>query len=160
MVGGRLFQNRVFRLLLAASRSRCMDVVEEPGEEAVAPARYFCCCAAAAARSRMSEKAPAPWRPKPPPEEISRRARVGWSGSASSVYQREGRVREEGRNSAPGAMAAPGGRRTPWRRISRPLERREDKRKNKVIVRKRRDCLLYTSPSPRDRQKSRMPSSA
>ena len=23
-----------------------------------------------------------------------------------------------------------------------------------------RDCLLYTSPSPRDRQKSRMPSSA
>ena len=25
---------------------------------------------------------------------------------------------------------------------------------------KRIDCLLYTSPSPRDRQKSRMPSSA
>ena len=25
---------------------------------------------------------------------------------------------------------------------------------------RRRDCLLYTSPSPRDRQKSRMPSSA
>ena len=25
---------------------------------------------------------------------------------------------------------------------------------------KERDCLLYTSPSPRDRQKSRMPSSA
>ena len=25
---------------------------------------------------------------------------------------------------------------------------------------KRADCLLYTSPSPRDRQKSRMPSSA
>ena len=24
----------------------------------------------------------------------------------------------------------------------------------------RKDCLLYTSPSPRDRQKSRMPSSA
>ena len=24
----------------------------------------------------------------------------------------------------------------------------------------RNDCLLYTSPSPRDRQKSRMPSSA
>ena len=30
------------------------------------------------------------------------------------------------------------------------------------VVRRRRDviCLLYTSPSPRDRQKSRMPSSA
>ena len=27
-------------------------------------------------------------------------------------------------------------------------------------VRRRDDCLLYTSPSPRDRQKSRMPSSA
>ena len=25
---------------------------------------------------------------------------------------------------------------------------------------RRNDCLLYTSPSPRDRQKSRMPSSA
>ena len=25
---------------------------------------------------------------------------------------------------------------------------------------KKRSCLLYTSPSPRDRQKSRMPSSA
>ena len=30
---------------------------------------------------------------------------------------------------------------------------------NPHVVRTR-DCLLYTSPSPRDRQKSRMPSSA
>ena len=29
-----------------------------------------------------------------------------------------------------------------------------------VIARKLLTCLLYTSPSPRDRQKSRMPSSA
>ena len=29
-----------------------------------------------------------------------------------------------------------------------------------VLVRLLRICLLYTSPSPRDRQKSRMPSSA
>ena len=28
------------------------------------------------------------------------------------------------------------------------------------LVNKVEDCLLYTSPSPRDRQKSRMPSSA
>ena len=28
------------------------------------------------------------------------------------------------------------------------------------IVAKRNDCLLYTSPSPRDRTRSRMPSSA
>ena len=28
------------------------------------------------------------------------------------------------------------------------------------VVPKNRPCLLYTSPSPRDRQKSRMPSSA
>ena len=31
------------------------------------------------------------------------------------------------------------------------------KKKHTTIV---KDCLLYTSPSPRDRQKSRMPSSA
>ena len=30
---------------------------------------------------------------------------------------------------------------------------------NKTLV-KLEDCLLYTSPSPRDREKSRMPSSA
>ena len=29
-----------------------------------------------------------------------------------------------------------------------------------VVVKLDVDCLLYTSPSPRDRQKSRMPSSA
>ena len=28
------------------------------------------------------------------------------------------------------------------------------------LIKRYRDCLLYTSPSPRDRQKSRMPSSA
>ena len=33
---------------------------------------------------------------------------------------------------------------------------------NKILkqIDKALDCLLYTSPSPRDRQKSRMPSSA
>ena len=36
---------------------------------------------------------------------------------------------------------------------------RLDDRGVRVMVRYRR-CLLYTSPSPRDRQKSRMPSSA
>ena len=57
------------------------------------------------------------------------------------------------RTKPPGAGPAPrpsvGGRRrapTP----SRPGERES----------RRRRCLLYTSPSPRDRQKSRMPSSA
>ena len=29
-----------------------------------------------------------------------------------------------------------------------------------AIIDKRRDCLLYTSPSPRDKRQSRMPSSA
>ena len=29
-----------------------------------------------------------------------------------------------------------------------------------VILQLKKSCLLYTSPSPRDRQKSRMPSSA
>ena len=32
--------------------------------------------------------------------------------------------------------------------------------KAKRLVEHKQDCLLYTSPSPRDRQKSRMPSSA
>ena len=32
--------------------------------------------------------------------------------------------------------------------------------RNEAIARMVADCLLYTSPSPRDRQKSRMPSSA
>ena len=32
--------------------------------------------------------------------------------------------------------------------------------KNEISFEKMKDCLLYTSPSPRDRQKSRMPSSA
>ena len=31
---------------------------------------------------------------------------------------------------------------------------------NTVKIELKEDCLLYTSPSPRDRQKSRMPSSA
>ena len=35
-----------------------------------------------------------------------------------------------------------------------------DQRAQKVAIAKSWDCLLYTSPSPRDRQKSRMPSSA
>ena len=30
----------------------------------------------------------------------------------------------------------------------------------KLLEQQAADCLLYTSPSPRDRQKSRMPSSA
>ena len=29
-----------------------------------------------------------------------------------------------------------------------------------IVVANHHNCLLYTSPSPRDRQKSRMPSSA
>ena len=40
------------------------------------------------------------------------------------------------------------------------VERPSDDRKNKALHGLTRSCLLYTSPSPRDRQKSRMPSSA
>ena len=32
--------------------------------------------------------------------------------------------------------------------------------KNQIVTNAENTCLLYTSPSPRDRQKSRMPSSA
>ena len=38
--------------------------------------------------------------------------------------------------------------------------RKRDNKKIKNLENKIRSCLLYTSPSPRDRQKSRMPSSA
>ena len=38
------------------------------------------------------------------------------------------------------------------------LEQGEEVKKSEII--KSKSCLLYTSPSPRDRQKSRMPSSA
>ena len=38
-----------------------------------------------------------------------------------------------------------------------PIEVPEDLKKNLAVT---SVCLLYTSPSPRDRQKSRMPSSA
>ena len=48
-------------------------------------------------------------------------------------------------------------------RLNKPS--RGDVKKFKVFVKDRstgrvKNCLLYTSPSPRDRQKSRMPSSA
>ena len=36
----------------------------------------------------------------------------------------------------------------------------KDAKNDKAKDAKGKDCLLYTSPSPRDRQKSRMPSSA
>ena len=39
-------------------------------------------------------------------------------------------------------------------------KRKKEKKEKKVRKKKIQPCLLYTSPSPRDRQKSRMPSSA
>ena len=42
----------------------------------------------------------------------------------------------------------------------RQFENREKILRQKLSKEERRTCLLYTSPSPRDRQKSRMPSSA
>ena len=41
-----------------------------------------------------------------------------------------------------------------------PHEKEDDENKPLTEVEDPRTCLLYTSPSPRDRQKSRMPSSA
>ena len=36
----------------------------------------------------------------------------------------------------------------------------EENKQQRILAEQRLSCLLYTSPSPRDRQKSRMPSSA
>ena len=45
------------------------------------------------------------------------------------------------------------------RPVGRPISDDDFEYKEEEI-REINDCLLYTSPSPRDRQKSRMPSSA
>ena len=41
-----------------------------------------------------------------------------------------------------------------------PVKRERDKKEKRIKVTKLYDCLLYTSPSPRDKRQSRMPSSA
>ena len=47
------------------------------------------------------------------------------------------------------------------KRLDEELEQQQKRSDEKLEQQqKRSDCLLYTSPSPRDRQKSRMPSSA
>ena len=57
-------------------------------------------------------------------------------------------------------------KRTGRRRLRRQTFNKRIKRKGKRLIRTRsrngrtRPCLLYTSPSPRDRTRSRMPSSA
>ena len=47
-----------------------------------------------------------------------------------------------------------------WRRVKPSQAQAANKRRGTGRDRSLEDCLLYTSPSPRDRQKSRMPSSA
>ena len=54
--------------------------------------------------------------------------------------------------SASKALSAPA---SAWRALGLPLACSEARRSAEI-----RDCLLYTSPSPRDRTRSRMPSSA
>ena len=44
--------------------------------------------------------------------------------------------------------------------MSHPLNLKQELRKDEVKEANQRDCLLYTSPSPRDGLLSRMPSSA
>ena len=44
--------------------------------------------------------------------------------------------------------------------LEKPDTRKVDNKRFWAIINESRDCLLYTSPSPRDRTRSRMPSSA
>ena len=44
--------------------------------------------------------------------------------------------------------------------VKRVISWFQDKRNLKIDIEEGLVCLLYTSPSPRDREKSRMPSSA
>ena len=45
-------------------------------------------------------------------------------------------------------------------RAQKQIQQGKKLNRQKELQTKRKDCLLYTSPSPRDRQKPRMPSSA
>ena len=45
-------------------------------------------------------------------------------------------------------------------RYSKLVSDKFDTKENNIALCGNSNCLLYTSPSPRDRQKSRMPSSA
>ena len=47
-----------------------------------------------------------------------------------------------------------------WRKLAAESHEHEDVLISPVMINAHTTCLLYTSPSPRDRQKSRMPSSA
>ena len=44
--------------------------------------------------------------------------------------------------------------------IAEKIAKKPKYAENVLVVNSKGGCLLYTSPSPRDRQKSRMPSSA
>ena len=46
------------------------------------------------------------------------------------------------------------------RPVAKKKKKKVAKKKKKVTKKKKKVCLLYTSPSPRDRTRSRMPSSA
>ena len=62
----------------------------------------------------------------------------------------------------PGTMKNPGYVKTERKRVRVPCEKMfgEDIWRQPAYEESYYPCLLYTSPSPRDRQKSRMPSSA
>ena len=44
--------------------------------------------------------------------------------------------------------------------VMKGMKKKNQNEADNVVYEQTEDCLLYTSPSPRDRQKSRMPSSA
>ena len=64
------------------------------------------------------------------------------------------RIRKESRKRKGSSASGP-----PSAKKSKPAPK-EDQEDLENQLEKARFCLLYTSPSPRDRQKSRMPSSA
>ena len=76
------------------------------------------------------------------------------------VARDEGWLIDSGGNIYDGLLICKVSGHFPWCRLPRQsgIGAMEGYRKVKFVLRGR--CLLYTSPSPRDRQKSRMPSSA
>ena len=51
-------------------------------------------------------------------------------------------------------------RSTPEKSLLRPLPKKGGRNSHGHITTRHKGCLLYTSPSPRDKRQSRMPSSA
>ena len=83
-----------------------------------------------------------------------------WSTLQWRVTENGWREREEEGERGRGEETEGGGREESEREVERQREERGGREERLRERGEERDCLLYTSPSPRDDNRSRMPSSA